>query len=281
VSLAGRRILVVDDNPTNRKFFHHALDRWSVRHEAVDSAEAAMQELRRVAAKEPYELVLLDRMMPGTEGLTLARMIRAEPALGRPLLVLISSDGERLTPDQLKENGLAASEFKPIPATRLRDLILRVLEMSPPVQAPKPAAVEPAVPVDANAPRILVAEDNRVNQKVALQYLKNAGFAATVVADGQEAIDALRKHPFELVLMDVQMPVMDGLEATRRIRQAQAAHEPGFDRAVRIVAMTANAMAGDRELCLAAGMDDYTSKPLTPSGIKTVLDNYLRQSGSS
>jgi len=219
--------------------------------------------------------------MPGTEGLTLARMIRAEPALGRPLLVLISSDGERLTPDQLKENGLAASEFKPIPATRLRDLILRVLEMSPPVQAPKPAAVEPAVPVDANAPRILVAEDNRVNQKVALQYLKNAGFAATVVADGQEAIDALRKHPFELVLMDVQMPVMDGLEATRRIRQAQAAHEPGFDRAVRIVAMTANAMAGDRELCLAAGMDDYTSKPLTPSGIKTVLDNYLRQSGSS
>jgi CheY-like chemotaxis protein len=99
-----------------------------------------------------------------------------------------------------------------------------------------------------------------------------------VVANGQEAIDALRQYPYELVLMDVQMPVLDGMEATRRIRQAQAAREPGFAREIRIVAMTANAMAGDRELCLAAGMDDYTAKPLTPSGLKVVLENYLRPS---
>jgi len=223
--------------------------------------------------------VLLDRHMPGTDGLMLARMIRDDPGLGGPLLALISSDGERLTPAQMQENGLAACEFKPISAGRLRDLIVRALDMASPVQAPKPTAIEAAAPVDANAPRILVAEDNRVNQKVALQYLKNAGFAATIVADGQEAIEALRQHPYELVLMDVQMPVLDGLEATRRIRQAQAAHEPGFTREIRIVAMTANAMAGDRELCIAAGMDDYTAKPLTPSGIKTVLDNFLRQPG--
>ena len=279
VSLEERRILVVDDNETNRKFFHHALDRWKVRNASVDSADAAMQELRRAAEKEPYELVLLDRHMPGTDGLMLARMIRDDPGLGGPLLALISSDGERLTPAQMQENGLAACEFKPISAGRLRDLIVRALDMASPVQAPKPTAIEAAAPVDANAPRILVAEDNRVNQKVALQYLKNAGFAATIVADGQEAIEALRQHPYELVLMDVQMPVLDGLEATRRIRQAQAAHEPGFTREIRIVAMTANAMAGDRELCIAAGMDDYTAKPLTPGGIKTVLDNFLRQPG--
>jgi CheY-like chemotaxis protein len=116
---------------------------------------------------------------------------------------------------------------------------------------------------------------------VALQYLKNAGYAAAVVSNGQEAIDALRQHPYELVLMDVQMPVLDGLEATRQIRQAQAAHEPGFNREIRIVAMTANAMAGDRELCIASGMDDYTSKPLSPNGIKIVLENHLRPPGSA
>jgi signal transduction histidine kinase/CheY-like chemotaxis protein len=281
VSLEQRRILVVDDNETNRKFFHHALERWKVRHVCVDSADAAMQELRRAAAKEPYELVLLDRHMPGTEGLTLARMIKADSTLGGPLLVLISSDGERLTPAQMKENGLSACEFKPIPAGRLRDLIVRVLEMPVSAPAQKPAAATPTPPAGPETPRILVAEDNRVNQKVAQQYLKNAGFSTTVVGNGQEAIDALRQYPYELVLMDVQMPVLDGLEATRRIRHAQADREPGFARVIRIVAMTANAMAGDRELCLAAGMDDYTAKPLTPSGIKTVLDNYLRPSDSA
>ena len=279
-SLERRHILVVDDNPTNRKFFHHALDRWKARHETVDSAETALRELRRAAAKEPYDLVLLDHHMPGTDGLTLARMIGADPALNAPPLVLISSDGERMTPAQMKEHGLAACEFKPIPAGRLRDLILRVLDMPSPSRTPRPAAPEPASPAGPAKPRILVAEDNRVNQKVALQYLKNAGFTAAVVANGQEAIEALRQNPYELVLMDVQMPVMDGLEATRRIRQAQAAHEPGFCREIRIVAMTANAMAGDREICLAAGMDDYTSKPLTPTGIKIVLENHLGQSAS-
>ncbi len=280
VSLEDRRILVVDDNPTNRKFFHHALDRWKVRHGSVDSAGAAMEELRRAIAKEPYELVILDRQMPDIDGLTLARMIETDAGLGHPLLVMISSDGERLTPARMTEFGLAAYEFKPIPTSRLHDLILRVLCQPPQSVAPAPA-VEHVAPVDTGAPRIIVAEDNRVNQKVALQYLKNAGYAAAVAANGQEVIDALRQHPYELVLMDVQMPVLDGLEATRRIRRAQADREPGFTGEIRIVAMTANAMAGDRELCLAAGMDDYTSKPLTPAGIRTVLDNHFRPAESA
>jgi len=113
-----------------------------------------------------------------------------------------------------------------------------------------------------------------VNQKVALQYLKNAGCPADLVANGQEALEAVQRYPYKLVLMDVQMPVMDGLQTARLIRKAQAAQEPGFAREIRIVAMTANAMAGDRELCLAAGMDDYVAKPLTPAGVKAVLDKY-------
>ena len=278
-SLEQRRILVVDDNATNRKFLHHMLERWQAQHEMADSADTAMLALRRAAtAGQPYELVLLDHHMPGTDGLDLARMIVADASLGHPQLVLISSHGERMTQAQMAECGLAACEFKPIPAPRLRDLILRVLGTPSAVVLKRTAAnTRPAAPMATVGPRILVAEDNCVNQKVALQYLKNAGFAADVVENGQEAIDAVRAHAYELVLMDVQMPVMDGLEATRRIRQAQTANEPGFDREIRIVAMTANAMSGDREVCLAAGMDDYTSKPLAPRGIKQVLDTYLRQ----
>ena len=139
---------------------------------------------------------------------------------------------------------------------------------------PRPAP-DPAAPPISSALRILVAEDNPVNQMVARQYLKNAGFAAVVVANGREAIAEIHRHPHELILMDVQMPEMDGLEATRRIRATQAAQEPGFDSPIHIVAMTANAMAGDREICLAAGMDDYVAKPLTPANVRALLDRYL------
>jgi CheY-like chemotaxis protein len=120
-----------------------------------------------------------------------------------------------------------------------------------------------------------------VNQKVALQYLKNAGQSAVIASNGEEAIAELRRHTYELVLMDMQMPVLDGLEATRRIRALQTERAAGFDREIRIVAMTANAMAGDREQCLAAGMDDYVAKPLTPDSIRIVLQRHLGQSGNT
>ena len=122
---------------------------------------------------------------------------------------------------------------------------------------------------------MLVAEDNLVNQKVAVKFLRNLGYTGDLAANGQEAIDALRLYPYKLVLMDIQMPVMDGLEATQLIRKAQAAGETGFAREIRVVAMTANAMTGDRELCLSVGMDDYITKPLRPDAIKDVLTKYL------
>jgi CheY-like chemotaxis protein len=208
----------------------------------------------------------------------------ADTSLGNPAMVLVSSSGERMAPEQLREHGLAACEFKPLPAHRLRELLLRALGASRPAVVVAPAIGAGTTPPSSDTsiqPRILVAEDNRVNQKVALQYLKNAGQSAVIASNGEEAIAELRRHTYELVLMDMQMPVLDGLEATRRIRALQTERAAGFDREIRIVAMTANAMAGDREQCLAAGMDDYVAKPLTPDSIRIVLQRHLGQSGNT
>ena len=295
-SLEHRRILVVDDNVTNRKYFHHLLKRWNTVTESVDGAAAAIQALTRaVAAGKPYELVLLDQQMPEIDGLELAKVINAEPALGRPVLALLSSSNERLTTEQLDTYGLAAAERKPIPAVRLRALVLRLLgsKTTAPFAEKKPVdktlvasgagtASTPPTTARANEPSqladqhmVLVVEDNPVNQKVATKFLKNMGYVADLANNGKEALEALRQHPYKLVFMDIQMPVMDGLEATQMIRKAQAAGEEGFIREIRIVAMTANAMTGDRELCLSVGMDDYISKPLRPDTIKGILTKYL------
>lgn len=277
-SLENRRILVVDDNATNRKYFHHLLKRWNTVTESADGAHAAIQALTRaVAAGKPFEVVLLDQNMPEISGLDLARLINDEPALGKPALALLSSSSERMSSQQLAAHGLAAADRKPIPASRLRTLILRVLGSTPIVPVAC-ASVNPVVAppaVSGGATHILVAEDNLVNQKVAIKFLKSLGYVAELAANGQEAVEALRRHPYKLVLMDIQMPVMDGLEATQQIRKAQAAGEPGFTREIRIVAMTANAMTGDRELCLSVGMDDYITKPLRPDALKGMITKYL------
>jgi len=282
-SLEGQRILVVDDNATNRKVMLHLLKAWNAKAECVDGAAAAIIALEgAVKANLPFELVLLDHQMPEIDGLKLAKAIVHEASFGGPALVLLSSSGERLTPVELQEHGLAASEIKPLPAARLRATILRVLEKQPPETSTRTVSTpSPAAPLPSGQSRILVAEDNPVNQKVTLQYLKNAGCRADVVSNGRDAVAALQRHPYELVLMDVQMPVMDGLEASREIRKAQAAKAPGFDRIIHIVAMTANALSGDREICIAAGMDDYVAKPLTPPGIKIMLDKYYTHPASA
>ena len=273
--LAQRRVLAVDDNATNRKIFRHTLVRWGMSYTDVDSAAAAQRELERAAqAGQPYELVLLDHQMPEMDGLGLARAIRAATALGTPILVMLTSQDERPSPDHMHEVGLFACEFKPISEVRLRDLLERALASAPPTHkvAPAPAPAAAA----ARHARILVAEDNAVNQKVALRFIKGLGSTPILAANGQEALDRLAEEPVDVVLMDVQMPIMDGLEATRAIRAKEAARAPGFSRRTPIVAMTANALAGDREICLAAGMDDYISKPLAPEAIRAVIDRYLR-----
>ncbi len=296
LALDDRRILVVDDNATNRKYFHHLLKRWNTVTASVDGATAAIEALTRAAAGgKPYELVLLDQHMPEIDGLALSRVITDEPAFGRPVLALLSSDNERLTAEQLAGYGIAAAEHKPIPAMRLRSLILRLLAptsteratanlasgkpLEPQVKAPTALTLVQGASGETQSADtnnlVLVVEDNLVNQKVAQKLLKKMGYPVDIANNGKEALDALRKHPYQLVFMDIQMPVMDGLEATQMIRKAQAAEEPGFAREIRIVAMTANAMSGDRELCLSVGMDDYITKPLRPDLIRGMITKYL------
>ncbi len=281
VGLENRRVLVVDDNPTNRKVLDHTFRRWHLQHSSVDSAAAALRELAQAATdRQPYELVVLDHQMPDTDGLDLARRIRANPQLGMPAFVLLTSQDESPPAPRLQELGIFSCEFKPISEARLRDLLRRALATTAAAHAPlaaaSPADSPSAAPQTTHVGRILVAEDNMVNQKVALRFLKGLGHHVTLAVNGRETVDTLARESFDLVLMDVQMPVMDGLEATRSIRQAEAAGAPGFTRRVAIVAMTANALSGDREICLAAGMDDYVAKPLTPESVNHVLNRFLQ-----
>ncbi len=274
--LGQRRILVVDDNATNRKVFHHVLLRWQIEHTAVDSGAAALRELEQAAgAGRRYEVVLLDHQMPEMDGAELARQIAANPALGHPAMIMLTSQGERLPVTNQTQIGLAACEFKPISEARLHETIRRALGARDTRAAP-PASVAQRPAEPGTVARILVAEDNPINQKVAMRFLRSIGHPATLVANGQEALDELRRKPYDLVFMDVQMPVLDGLETCRLIRKAQAAADPAIPPHLRIVAMTANALSGDREICIAAGMDDYIAKPLTPESVVAMIDRYLR-----
>jgi len=271
--LSRHRVLIVDDNATNRKVLDRLLALWRMPHAVAGSGDEALQELHRAALDgQPYDLVILDYQMPAMDGLMLADAIRVEPCLGRPALVLLTSLGDRMGRDALRDHGLAACETKPVHPDRLRATLVQVLtvaahaepaESRSDLRAPEPAAVA--------LPPVLVAEDNLVNQKVARLMLRNLGYAVDVVTNGFEAVAAVQRKAYAFVLMDAQMPVMDGLEATRRIRAAQAAGRPGFPRALHIVAMTANAMTGDREICLAAGMNDYLAKPVRPEELRAML----------
>ncbi len=277
--LAGRRILVVDDNATNRKLLNYLLSGWKAHHACVDSAEAALAELRASAAQHtPYDAAVLDHHMPGTDGLTLAAQIRADRQLPQPTLMLLTSRGERLTRHEMNLHGFAACELKPVYAERLHESLGHMLatrrpNSSPGIPLPAPATATPELA--SNAATILVADDNLVNQKVIIKTLRQLGYHAEVVNNGREVVAALRKKSYALVLMDEQMPEMDGLEATRAIRRAQTAGEPGFPADLVIIAMTASAMSADRDACLAAGMDDFLTKPVQAGILRDTLHRYL------
>jgi signal transduction histidine kinase/DNA-binding NarL/FixJ family response regulator len=282
-SLAARdfsanHALIVDDNATNRKLLAHLCTNWGLPHAAADSAAAALEKWRAAAASgRPFDLIILDHHMPEQDGLHLADAVLAEKQVPRPVMVMLTSRGERLTSAQLAKHGLAACDLKPVHAEKLRGTLARALsDARPAVNEPNPNQPKPAAPSVAT---ILVAEDNPVNQKVTLLQLRNLGYTADVVANGRDALHALRAKSYALVLMDAQMPEMDGIEATRRIRAAEKSAEPGFAARIPIVAMTANAMSGDREMCLDAGMDDYLAKPVRPEALREVLARYLRPGG--
>src|SRR6185437_1262194 len=261
IEIAGSRALIVDDNATNREILHYQLLAWKIQNASTSSGAEALQVLREAAAAgSPFNLVILDMQMPVMDGVMLARAIKAEPGLAKTKLIMLSSLGEQLEPDQLREVGITACLVKPAKQSCLFNCIADALGAR--------RAATPEIPMNANATttpvtshkgRILLAEDNTINQDVALGQLDRLGYTADVVANGREALDALGRVSYDIVLMDCMMPEMDGYEATKKIRESE--RQNGNSRRLHIIAMTANAMQGDRDKCMAAGMDDYVSKP--------------------
>lgn len=260
--LAGRRLLIVDDNATNRLILIRQTQAWGMVSHDTESPGQALEWIRRGDA---FDVAVLDRMMPEMDGLVLAREIRRyRDAQTLPLVMLTSLD--RRAEDAQAGVEFAALLTKPVKASQLYNALIEVFAGQP-IAARALAPVAEPQPELAPVPmRILLAEDNAVNQKLALLLLERTGYRADVAGNGVEALQALRRQPYDVVLMDVQMPEMDGLEASRRIRQEWAP-----DTQPRIIAMTANAMEGDRELCLAAGMDDYVSKPVRREELAAAL----------
>jgi len=255
-SLTGKRILVVDDNATNRRILALQAAKWGMVVQDTEAPEQALQMLKT----EAYDLAILDMHMPGMDGATLAARIREG---GHPLpLVLFSSLGRREEQGSL----FAATLAKPLRQSQLFDTLVTLLAHDAAPRAPQPAA-KPKIDADLatrHPLRILLAEDNVVNQKLALRLLQQMGYRADLASNGIEAVESVARQTYDVILMDVQMPEMDGLEASRHIVAG------GADRP-RIIAMTANAMQGDREMCLEAGMDDYVTKPIRVDALVAAL----------
>jgi PAS domain S-box-containing protein len=261
--LVGMRVLAVDDNATNRRILEDTLTGWQMRATLVSGGADALVELRRAAeADDPYPLVLLDAHMPEMDGFTLAARIQQMPKLANTIRVMLTSAGQPEDMARCRELGIEAYLIKPIKQSDLLTTLLRVLD------AARHHTPEVSTTTAARSLRVLLAEDNLVNQKLGLRLLEKHGHTVVVVGDGNEALAALAREPFDVVLMDVQMPHMDGLEATAAIRQREretGQHMP-------IIAMTAHAMKGDRERFLEAGMDDYIAKPIQIKDLLTAID---------
>jgi PAS domain S-box-containing protein len=266
--LSGQRVLVVDDNQHNRLIVEEQLAWWQVRSQSTASADEALVALRRATVDgDPFDAVLLDVAMPHRDGFDLARDIRRDPAYADLVLLMLSSTD---APPLGRADDLRIAEHltKPVLSTVLRTALLRRLAGV----APRPSTMRPPVAETTTSHHLLVVEDNPVNQMVAVGLLEALGYSAVTADDGISAIELLGGQNFDAILMDVQMPRMDGYAATRAIR----AHEAPGER-VPVIAMTAAAVEGERERCLAAGMDDFLTKPVDPSALTNVLDRWLKK----
>jgi CheY-like chemotaxis protein/HPt (histidine-containing phosphotransfer) domain-containing protein len=269
---AGTRTLVVNDHPTQGRVLEHYLHAWNLESESVRTASEAWNALNRAKqSNRPFDVLIADLGVPDLEGLQFVRRIRSDPRLAAIQVILITSVGERLSDTEAREKGISVSISKPVKQTRLYAALAEALRRKP-VASFDGEGLEidvTEVPVAKRDLRVLVAEDNAVNQKVVVQQLLKLGCNADIVGNGQEAIATLEQIPYDVVFMDCQMPEMDGLEATRRIRvrETDQGRSPVY-----VVAMTANALPADRELCLAAGMNDFVAKPVRIEDVAQVLD---------
>jgi PAS domain S-box-containing protein len=273
VPIKGARILMVDDNATNREVLTAQLQSWGAVVDAVESGSAALACLRNaVDTGSPFQIAVLDMMMPGMDGAALGRAILEDDTLKSIPLVMMTSMGQRGDAHRFKEIGFAAYLIKPVRQSELHDSLVAVLTGER--QEENRTLITRHSLRDSlhgNA-RILLVEDNHTNQEVASGLLRRLGWHAEVVSNGKQAVESLEKQSYDLVLMDVQMPVMDGYEATRRIRDPNS---KVLNRNIPIIATTAHAMQGDAEKCLSVGMSDYISKPIDPKKLATIVEKWL------
>ena len=277
-SIMGLRVLVVDDNETNRRILVEMLKNWGMQPIAVDSGPAALTVLEEAAATaQPIALALVDALMPEMDGFELAERIKHRPELANATVMMLSS-GQRANAERRHELGIAACLTKPVRQSDLLDTILTILSGRAVVTHEPTVRRRESLPQSQRRLHILLAEDNPVNQRLALKLLEKRGHSAVVTANGKEALAAYTAEKFDLLLIDVQMPEMDGFAVTRAIREREAharsahGHNPVVSH-IPIVAMTAHAMKGDRERCLEAGMDSYISKPLDPERLYEAIES--------
>jgi signal transduction histidine kinase/DNA-binding response OmpR family regulator/HPt (histidine-containing phosphotransfer) domain-containing protein len=270
-ALAGKRVLIVDDTATNCEILEAQISYWSADPVVTRNGKAALEKLdESLAQNRPFDIVILDMHMPGMNGLELAVAIRERSGAGNLKLVLLSSVCDQLDSNTCRSIGIDSMITKPVRQPDLYTCLTATVANTPVL--PKNNTVA-KIQVEQLTGRVLLAEDNPVNQDMMLELLGLLGVEPVLAEDGQQAIDAITKQQFDVVLMDCQMPVLDGFEATREIRKA----EQKDNNATRlpIVALTANALQGDREKCLACGMDDYLSKPVSSSQLRNMLSNWL------
>jgi len=275
--LANLSILIVDDNPTNCRILTLQTGKWGMKPRGVHSAEQALALIR---GGERFDLAILDMQMPGMDGVALAREIRRFPKTASLPLVLLTSMGVRADHPDFAEVNFASCLTKPIKPAQLQEVLVRVVSGAKPAARPAPTNSKLDPTMASRLPlRVLLCDDNSVNQKVAARLLQQMGYKADIAGNGLEALAAFERQAYDLVFMDVMMPEMGGLEATRAIRERQARRSefPNFKSPIIIVAMTASAMQGDREKCIEAGMDDYLSKPVRPEDIRAIIERWGQQ----
>ena len=278
-NLRDLRVLIVDDNATNREILNTRLTSWGMRPSEAEDGPSALKLLyRSLDENDPFKISVIDMQMPEMDGEELGRIIKGDKRISDTRMILLTSLGSHGKSRHYKEIGFAAFATKPIRHQELKSILSMVIKDNDGTELMQqlietPTVVREKVNLFAGRKsRILLAEDNITNQQVALGILKKFGLTADAVANGEEAVNAIKTIPYDLVLMDVQMPIMDGMEATRQIRIMQSSLGK---QSVPIIAMTAHAMQGDREICLNAGMNDYVTKPVSPKALSDVLDRWL------
>ena len=271
-SLKGQKILVVDDNFTNRELLGMLLKKWQVEYTLVDNGQEALEKLTTESSKgSPFNIAILDMQMPQMDGFKLGSKVINDSTLSKDTrLMMLTSQGQRGDADRLKAAGFNGYLNKPIDQTILYNSLITISGINSPEKQLVTSNSSRELP--QFTARVLVVEDNVVNQKVAQGLLKKFGLQVDIAANGEEALNSLENLPFDLVFMDCQMPVMDGYEATQKVRGSES---KVLNQEIPIIAMTANSMEGDREKCLEVGMDDFISKPINPNKVQETLIHWL------